>query len=90
VSKKHSARKHRKKRARKRGRSKSTAALLASLAEALNACERRGMQMQPGPGGGIFCRQGVLLPPVKKDDEWLARPARPRPDTPVPGGWDDD
>lgn len=80
LSKKHSARRLRKKRARKRGRSKSPAALLTTLADSLNACERAGMTMHAGHGGLIHCLQGVVLPPVKKGQKWEARPFPKRPD----------
>jgi hypothetical protein len=90
VSKKHGARKRRKKAARKRARARSDAGLLTALADALNACEKRGMAIHLGYGGAIFCRHGVILPPVKKGQRWEARPAPARPDGPALRDWDDD
>ena len=90
MSKRHGARKARKKRALKRARAKTPAALLAAVADVLNACERRGMRMRPGYGGAIFSRHGILLPPVEKGQGWLARPLPPRPDALFPADHDDD
>jgi hypothetical protein len=78
VSKKHGASKKRKKAARKRSRAKSTASLLAALAESLNACDRRGLRIR-FTHGAAFCEQGVVVPPVKKGQHWEARLFRPHP-----------
>ncbi len=78
MSKKHGASKKRKKAARKRSRAKSTAALLAGVAESLNACDRRGLRIRFAHGAAI-CEQGAVVPPVKKGQKWEARPFRPRP-----------
>lgn len=90
MSKKHGARKRRKKAARKRARAKSPASLLAALAEALNACDRRGVKIHFAHGAA-FCDQGVLLPPTRKGQKWEARPFRTRPDGAAAArDWDDD
>lgn len=89
MSKKQGQRKRRKKAARKRTRDKSTAYLLAALAESLNACERRGLRVRFAHGAA-FCDQGVVLPPVKKGQSWEARPFRDRPDARQSHGHDDD
>ena len=78
MSKKHGASKRRKKAARKRSRSKSTASLLAGVADALNACDRRGLRIRFAHGAA-FCEQGVVVPPVKKGQHWEARLFRPHP-----------
>ena len=78
MSKKHGASKKRKKAARKRARSKSTPALLAAVAESLNACDRRGLRIRFAHGAAI-CEQGAVVPPVKKGQKWEARPFRLRP-----------
>ena len=89
MSKKHGARKRRKKAARKRSAAKSTASLLAALADALNACDRRGVRIRFAHGAA-FCEQGCVVPPVKKGQKWEARPFRARPDGVKAGDRDDD
>lgn len=89
MSKKHGQRKRRKKAARKRSRAKSPVSLLANLADALNACDRRGVKIHFGHGAA-FSDQGVVLPPVRKGQKWEARPFRGRPDGVRSGDWDDD
>ena len=78
MSKKHWASKKRKKAARQRARAKSTPALLAGVADALNACDRRGLRIRFAHGAA-FCEQGVVVPPVKKGQHWEARLFRPHP-----------
>lgn len=80
MSKRHGASKKRKKAARKRSRTKSPASLLAAAADALNACEARGVRIRFAHGAAI-CEQGILLPPIKKGQGWEARPFRDRPDS---------
>lgn len=89
MSKKHGQRKRRKKAARKRSRAKSPASLLAALADALNACDRRGVKIHFGHGAA-FSDQGIVLPPVHKGQKWEARPFAPRPDGVAARDWDDD
>ena len=72
MSKKHGASKRRKKAARKRSRSRSTASRLAALADALNACEAAGLRIR-FTHGAAFCEQGVIVPPLKKGQGWAAR-----------------
>ena len=78
MSKKPGASKRRKKAARKRSRAKSTASLLAGVADALNACDRRGLRIRFAHGAA-FCNEGVVVPPVKKGQHWEARLFRPHP-----------
>lgn len=89
MSKKHGASKKRKKAARKRSRSRSTAARLAALADALNACEAAGLRIRFAHGAA-FCDQGVVVPPVKRGQQWEARPFRVHPHSRPPGDGDDD
>ncbi len=72
MSKKHGASKKRKKAARKRSRSKSTASRLAALADALNACETAGLHLR-FRHGAAYCDEGVVLPPARKGQGWAAR-----------------
>lgn len=78
MSKKHGASKKRKKAARKRSRSRSTASRLAALADALNTCESAGLRIRFAHGAA-FCEQGVVVPPVVKGQKWEARPFRSHP-----------
>jgi hypothetical protein len=89
LSKKHGASKKRKKAARKRTRSKSTASRLAALADALNACEAAGLRIRFAHGAA-FCDQGVVLPPAKKGQGWAARLFRVHPHGRPAAGGDDD
>ena len=89
MSKKHGASKKRKKAARKRSRSRSTLALLSSVADALNACDRRGLKIRFA-FGAAYCEQGVVVPPLDKGQKWEARPFRGRPRGIPDRDWDDD
>lgn len=89
MSKKHGASKKRKKAARKRSRSRSTASRLAALADTLNACEAAGLRIRFAHGAA-FCEQGVVVPPVKKGQRWEARAFRAHPHSRPPAGGDDD
>ena len=89
MSKKHGASKKRKKAARKRSRSKSTASRLAALADALNACETAGLRIRFAHGAA-FCDEGVVLPPTKKGQGWAARLFHVHPHGRPAAGGDDD
>lgn len=89
MSKKHGASKKRKKAARKRSRSKSTASRLAALADALNSCETAGLRIRFAHGAA-FCDEGVVVPPVEKGQKWEGRPFRGRPSAHPDRDWDND
>jgi hypothetical protein len=72
MSKKHGARKKR----RRKNKKRTPAALLGNLAEALNACERKGVKIRLRHGA-VWSYYGVIVPPPPgKKGQWEARPFR--------------
>ena len=65
----------------------SSAALLTSLAAALNACEAAGLRVKPWHGGALRTAAGYVL--RLEDDRWMARTLSYDPLT-VPGFTGDD
>lgn len=96
MSKKHGQRKRRRKAAKPAivcagQRGEGPAALLAHLADALNACEHAGVRVR-FRHGAAYSEVGVVLPPLRKGQQWVARTLTYDPLSPVedPAGDDMD